>query len=219
MTWWPFMLLVVGLVLTVAGWFFDRLAHFPRLERLVAKQAHDALNGLGLLAQNERHGLLPAHPGFRPLVAAWPGLAVTANATTIARSVAFMEIGVAAISNDFELIARLSDNTEISPRWRHASAIDLFQSRMKKRVFWLGTAVFWTGIVVSLSAGLIELSSRMATTSPNSTVRSSAQNVSIGEVASYSAMRRTWLNRSIDTDARLRAAPSARMARAGHFRR
>jgi hypothetical protein len=177
------MLLVVGLVLTVAGWFFDRLAHFPRLERLVAKQTHDALDGLRFLAQNDRHGLLPVHPGFRPLVAAWPGLAATANAATIARSVAFMEFGGATISNDFELIARSSDNAEIPPRWRHASAIEVLQSRMKKRVFWLGTVVFWAGIVVSLAAGLIELSSKMTTTRPNSTVQSSAQNVSIGEFA------------------------------------
>lgn len=142
--------------MTIAGWFFDRLAHFPALGRWVARNAHDALDALALLAQNNRHALLPAHPGFPVIVSAWPGLEARSRAKAIGRSVAFIQFG-GQVSNDFELIARGADESELSPRWRHTAAAKEFQSRIDNQTFWYGTVVFWLGIAVTLTAGLIDL--------------------------------------------------------------
>jgi len=155
MGWGPLLLLIVGLSLAIAGWFCDRLNNFPTLERLLAKRARDAIDALNLLATNNRHELFPAHPGFSVIVAAWPGLSGDANVAVIGRSVAYVQFGP-TVENHFELIARSIENAELPPRWRYATAIELFKGQIAKRVFWLGAVIFWVGIAVSLAAGLLE---------------------------------------------------------------
>lgn len=152
-------ILLAGLVVTILGWFFDRLAHFPALAKIVARDAHYALDGLALLAEDNRRALLPAHPGFTIIVSSWPGLDTSAAPEVIARSVAFIQFG-GQISNDFELIARKRTDVELSPRWRHALAVKEIQSRAEKRAFWYGTVVFWVGIGLSLTAGVMDFLSR-----------------------------------------------------------
>jgi hypothetical protein len=154
--WGSLTLLVVGLILTIVGWFFDRLVHFPVLERLIDKEACGAIDALGLLASDDRCGLLPELPGFRVIIAAWPNLSSSASASIIARSVAFVQFGP-TVENHFELIARSAEDVELPPRWRYAPAMECFKGKIERRVFWLGTVVFWIGIALSLVAGLMDL--------------------------------------------------------------
>jgi hypothetical protein len=155
MGWESFTLLVLGLTLTIVGWLIDRLEHFPGLERLLAREACNAIDALSLLASDGRYSFLPTHPGFKPIIAVWPDLSFSANVAIVARSVAFTQFGP-TVENHFELIARSAENVELSSRWLYAPAMEKFKERIKKRVFWLGTVVFWFGIAVSFAAGLIE---------------------------------------------------------------
>ncbi|MBI3914670.1 MAG: hypothetical protein HY327_10865 [Chloroflexi bacterium] len=152
----PFGLLILGVALSIVGWLFDRLSKLNWLMRLVASEQANALQALELLAQNDKHLLLSGHPGFKVLVAHWPGMSNRNTITGIGRSVAFIEFG-GQVKNDFELIAHSGDEQKIDPRWRFSQAQQAINAELDKKVFWGGTIVFSLGIVISLISGVIEL--------------------------------------------------------------
>jgi len=148
-------LLILGLLLAVSGWLFDRALEVQWLGRLLAPDYVEGTELLDHLEANDKLAVLSHHPGFWAVLQRWPGLQNKQGVHFISRSVAFMQFG-ASVTSDIELIARDGEQREIPARWRVAGARKQLLAEAKARVFWLGTVVFVLGIVVSAVSGIVQ---------------------------------------------------------------
>ena len=151
-----FGLLVFGLLLTVVGWFFDRIDHFPWLAQIVSSENSAAISALDILSENNRRALTKRHPGFKILLESWPNFDEKDSVKFIGRSVPYMEFG-SIVSNDFELLAYNGANENVGKPWSESKARRLFSLRFDRAKFWIGTVVFYFGVLISLIAAIIEL--------------------------------------------------------------
>ena len=139
--WFLFSLFIIGIILAILGWLFDRVSHFPWLMRKISPDYVNGINVLDTLAENEKHAITTFHPGFNVILERWQGLNRKSLVTLIGRSVAYVGFGP-QVTSDFELIAYDKDRSEITPRWKNSSARSLFVDEQNKRLFWIGTVVF-----------------------------------------------------------------------------
>lgn len=147
-------LFVIGIVITVTGWFFDRAKSFNWLVSIVAPDYISAKRALSDLEQNERIGLTSNREGFKFLVDEWPNLNDEDSVRYIAGSVAFIAF-TPSISNDIELIARDKDQIEIKERWNMSEASAVVESIIDGKLFAFGGFLFGFGIIVSIGSHLI----------------------------------------------------------------
>ncbi len=147
-------LFVVGIVITITGWFFDRAKSFNWLVSIVAPDYVSAKRALSDLEQNERIGITSNHEGFKFLVNKWPNLNDKDSVRYIGRSVAFISFK-STISNDLQLIARDKDQNEIKERWKMSEASALVESIIDRKLFAFGGFLFWFGIIVSIGSHVI----------------------------------------------------------------
>ena len=147
-------LFIVGIVITITGWFFDRAKSFNWLVSVIAPDYVSAKQALSDLEQNEKIGLTSHHEGFKILVEKWPNLNNKDSVRFIGRSVAFITFG-SVVSNDIELIARDKDQNEIKERWKMSEASVAIESIIERKLFAIGGILFWFGIIVSIGSHII----------------------------------------------------------------
>ena len=154
MRWLLFSLFVLGLLIVVLGWFFDRAANFNFLLKKIAPDYVHGINALDILAENNKRALIPKHPGFIVLLSRWPDQPLTSSVAIISRSVAYTEFGP-QVKNDFQLILRDAQQNEISPRWSEANARGMLENELNRKLFITGTIIFFIGISVSFFSGFL----------------------------------------------------------------
>ena len=167
MRWFLFLLFIIGIILAILGWFFDRVSYFPWLMRKISPDYVNSINALDTLAANKKHALTPFHPGFNALLERWPNLSKKLSVVLIGRSVAYMAFGE-QVKGDFELIAFDKDNAEIKPRWKESAARSLFVDEEDKKIFWIGTVVFFNGLGIAFVSRLIDFFTMKPKTMNNS---------------------------------------------------
>jgi len=147
-------LFIVGIVITITGWFFDRAKSFNFLVSIISPDYVSAKRALSDLDQNKNILLTYNHEGFEFLIDKWPNLNNKNTVRYIGRSVAFIEFG-SKVSNDIELIAKDKDENKIDETWRMSEATAVVESIIDRKLSLLGGFLFWLGIVVSISSYLI----------------------------------------------------------------
>lgn len=155
MKWILFILFIIGMILVILGWFFDRMSHFPGLMRRICPDYMNGITTLNTLARDNKVAITEKHPGFNVILKSWPGMTEKSRVRLIGRSAAYMGFG-AQVTSDIQLIAFGEDHKEIGSRWKISSARSLLVVEKNKRVFWIGATVFWVGILISSVSGLLE---------------------------------------------------------------
>jgi len=150
-----FLLFIIGVILAILGWFFDRLSYFPWLMRKISPDYVNGIDALDVLAADDKRDLTPSHLGFNAILERWPGLNRKSSITLIGRSVAYLGFG-SRVTGDFQLIAYDKDRSEVMPIWKHSSARSLFVGEQNERLFWIGTVVFFSGLGIAFVSGLLE---------------------------------------------------------------
>jgi hypothetical protein len=145
---------VLGVVITITGWFFDRAKSFNWLVSFIAPDYVSAKQALNDLKQNEKIGLTPYHEGFQFLLDKWPNLSNKDSVCFIGRSVAFISFKP-EISNDIELIAYDKDKNEVKERWIISEASVAIEGLIERKLFSIGCVLFWFGIAVSIVSYLV----------------------------------------------------------------
>lgn len=150
-----FGLFLVGILVAICGWFFDRALDIRWVSRLVAPEYVHGTAFLDRLEGNDKLAVTADHRGCPELLRRWPGLSNTASVRMVSRSVAFMQFGT-SVAPDIQLIARAQDQSEIPPRWSMAAARKELGDEAKNRAFWVGAVVFFLGMAISLVAGTLQ---------------------------------------------------------------
>jgi hypothetical protein len=153
---WPLLtLFVLGNILAILGWFFDRTREIDWLARVMVRDYVYGSRALDDLATDPKRAILPSHLGFNVLLTRWPNLPNKKAVASIGRSIAFTEFGP-EVKNDIELIALDQALNHLESRWLFSSARQELQKQADKRIFIFGTIMFFLGIAVSIASGVIE---------------------------------------------------------------
>ena len=160
-----FILSLVGLLVTLFGWLFDRALDISWVARLIAPAYFHAKAVLNQLEGNSRLAITADERGCVELLKRWPGLADITSVGMISRSIAFMSFGP-TVTPEIELIARRADKSEILPRWRMAAARHDLEHEAKTRVFRVGAIVFSIGLAISLLAAVLQFREASRAVSP-----------------------------------------------------
>lgn len=147
-------LFVLGIVITITGWFFDRAKSLNWVMSVIAPNYVSAKQALTDLKQNDKIGLTFQHEAFQILLDKWPKLSNKDSVRFIKRSIAFIAFKP-EISNDIELIACDKDMNEIKERWRMSEASIAIESIIEGRLFSIGGTLFCIGIIVSAVSHVI----------------------------------------------------------------
>ena len=150
-----FALCILGLVLTVTGWFFDQASHFPLVLETIAPDATHAVGALDTLSQNDRLKILPKHPGFDVLLKQWPDFPDIESVADIRRSFAYTLFGGGQIENDFDLFAYDVAKNQVGPSWRQSVARGLFQDEIDRKLFRNGSIIFFGGLLIVFISALL----------------------------------------------------------------
>lgn len=150
-----FALFIVGLVLTVTGWFFDQASHFPLVLETIAPDAASVVGALDAISEDAGLGIMPEHPSFDVLLKHWPDFPDNVSVARIGRSVAYTLYGGGQVENDFDLFAYDAARNRVGPSWRQSVARRLFQEEIDRKLFRNGSIIFWGGIIISAITGLL----------------------------------------------------------------
>jgi hypothetical protein len=149
-----FGLFVIGLVLTVTGWMFDRALDIKEFAKIALPGYIYGNELLNALEQDPTLAAVPSNPGFRPIIAWWPQLEDKGAVQTISRSPAFIDFG-SSVTNDILLIPKDGDAKQRGPSWRMSLARRQLAERARARLFWMGAVIFFVGVIVSATSGTL----------------------------------------------------------------
>jgi len=148
-------LFVVGIVITIAGWFFDRAKSFDLLASIIAPDYLPAKQALSDLEQNKNILLTPNHEGFEILVDTWPNLDDKNSVRYIGRGPAYIKFG-STVSNDIALVAKNKDQNNIKEIWIMSEASAVVESMIDKKLSLIGGFLFGFGIIVTICSRVID---------------------------------------------------------------
>ena len=106
---------IIGIIIMIIGWFFDRAKSFNWLMIRIAHSYVSAQKALEDLKGNPKVALTKHHEGFQILINKWPNLDDTNSAKYIGRTTAFLSFG-AQVKNDIELVLYDKKKKEIKNR-------------------------------------------------------------------------------------------------------
>ena len=149
-------LFLIGIILAIVGWFFDRAKLFNWLMMKIAPDYIFAQKALEDLKKDPKIALTKHHEGFQILLERWPNLSNKDSVEYIGRTAAFVSFG-AQVKNDIQLIAYDNENKEIRERWSISNATVVIEEIVERRLFKIGAILFWIGIVVSIASHIISL--------------------------------------------------------------
>ena len=152
-------LFLIGIVVAIVGWFFDKAKSFDWLMLKIAPDYVFAQRALDDLKRDSKIVLTDRHQGFRVLITRWPNLKNPNAVKYIGRSSAFLAFG-AQVRNDIQMIAYDIEKTEIPERWNMSDAAGEIERIVETRLFRIGAILFWSGIVISVASHAISLMSK-----------------------------------------------------------
>ena len=150
-----FSLFLVGLILAIIGWFFEKAFRFDWLINKFFPNQSKGLKALNFLASNIKHEITKEHPGFNVIIERWSQKGDEASVEYIGRGPAYIKFG-SRVENDFAVVAYDKNKNKIEPVWTESSARHVLLEEIDKRLFWIGKVIFFSGILLSFVSGLLE---------------------------------------------------------------
>ena len=112
-------------------------------------------DALDTLSTNNRVAINAKHPGFAPLLDAWPNLKDKSSVAKIGRTYAYIVFGP-EVQNEVGLVAFNNRGQELQKDWTVRAAREVFSAKADTRVFRVGAIVFFIGTLVSVVAAAAE---------------------------------------------------------------
>ncbi len=147
---------VIGIALSIIGWFVERAFTLPWLLRYLAPNCQIGLAALDTMRANPQCRIERTAPAFDAIVAHWPRFPDSPTVKAIGRTVAFIEFG-SQVTNEIGLTLLDEQLKRIEGHdWTFSQATEALTAPTKRRFHFVGTTVFFLGIGLTLVSAIIQ---------------------------------------------------------------
>jgi len=145
-------LALIGLVIAIIGWYFDRALAFPSLLKLIAPDYISVKQAFDILDSGEKAIIPINHPGSRILMNWWkpkPKEQDIAKISGIGRSTGIFNIITGKHRYELRLLTQENKTMPAGYIWNDVEAKKLMQDILDKSVLKWSGWMFWGGLMLS----------------------------------------------------------------------
>ena len=145
-------LIFVGFIIMICGWYLDHAPFFPSLLKFVASDYVSVKEAFEILDTGEKAIVQPNHPGVKILLKWWKPTPLERDIkrlSGIGRSTGVFNIITGKHHYELRLLTQENKMMLAEFIWKDAEAKKLMNDKLNKGVILWSSAMFWGGLVLS----------------------------------------------------------------------